>query len=48
MHTFQFSFRGRNRYFDAENIFAAMVMFHALHEGSTLDSIEELHITRLS
>ena len=45
MKTFRFSFRGRDRFIDAENIFDAMVNFRALHEGA---NIQELLITELS
>ena len=47
LHTYQFAFRGRTRYIDAENMFAAMVEFHALFADSILVDIDELVINKL-
>lgn len=33
MKTFRFTFNGRDRFIDAEDIFAALVEFHALYKG---------------
>ena len=46
MKTFGFYFNGRQRYINADNIFAALVEFHALFEGVAMD-IRTLHIEQI-